>query len=364
MAVQSRSETKVTIGLCVKNSEKTLRQAIEKILDQDYPKELVEIIVVDGGSKDETVSIASSMISNSGMLFKFYCDNGEGLAKARQIVVDNACSKYVVWVDGDVLLDEHFIENQIVFMEQNLPVGVAFGRFIFRRNISTTLPAALEDLGKYAGSAEYARTRKQRWFPANDAYALRVEASKQVGGFDTKIKGAGEDVDFIRRMREKGWLTIVNEKAKYCTITRETWQDLWREQVWYGYGNHMLNHKYKDIRSLLYGNPLLSLYGGFKEGFKAFRLTSERRSFLLPLSFVFSATAKSYGYFKAHLQGYGHVRLSKHETNEGGRATERHTSHSQLLQPNMELQRYTAKPKPRNLRTPNTDARARNNRFK
>jgi len=307
MAIQSRSQTKVTIGLCVKNSEKTLGQAIKKILDQDYPREFVEVIVVDGGSKDKTVSIATSMISNSGMLFKFYYDNGEGLAKARQIVVDNACSKYVVWVDGDVLLDERFIESQVVFMEQDPRVGVAFGRFIFRGNVSTTLPAALEDLGRYTGSVEYARAGKQRGFPPNDAYVLRVEASKQIGGFDIKIKGAGEDVDFIRKMREKGWLTIVNEKAKYCIIARQTWQDIWRERVWYGYGNHMLNHKYKDIQSLLHANPLLSLYLGLREGFKAFRLTSKRKSFLLPLSYVFNATASSYGYFKAHLQGYGHV---------------------------------------------------------
>ena len=47
----------VTIGICVKNTEKTILDAINSILEQDYPTDLMEIIFVDDGSEDRTLSI-------------------------------------------------------------------------------------------------------------------------------------------------------------------------------------------------------------------------------------------------------------------------------------------------------------------
>jgi glycosyltransferase involved in cell wall biosynthesis len=49
---------KFTISIPTFNSEKFLPACLESIAAQDYPKELVEVIVSDGGSKDNSVSIA------------------------------------------------------------------------------------------------------------------------------------------------------------------------------------------------------------------------------------------------------------------------------------------------------------------
>src|SRR3990170_8335338 len=40
------------------NSEKTLEQCLNSIANQDYPQELVEVIIVDAGSDDRTLEIA------------------------------------------------------------------------------------------------------------------------------------------------------------------------------------------------------------------------------------------------------------------------------------------------------------------
>jgi len=307
MTSQSSSKTKITLGLCVKNSERTLKNCLERILDQNYPKGLIEIIVVDGGSKDKTMKIATSMISNSGVLSKFYSDNGKGLGSARQIVLDNTNSKYVVWVDSDVLISKDFVREQVEFMEQNPQVGVATGKYIYRE-AQSTLPAMLESLGKYVGSIEFTNTREHRGLPPNDASIYRVKSSKQVGGFDEKIKGASEDEDIIIRMRKKGWLIAVNEKAKYYAFPRETWQDLWIERSWFGYGKHYLGHKHRDLRVCRRSIPLIFFFVGFRVGLKAYKLTLQKKSFLLPLVYVFTTIAWWFGFIKGHIEGYGHER--------------------------------------------------------
>jgi glycosyltransferase involved in cell wall biosynthesis len=308
MAAQSRPETKVTIGLCVKNTEKTIKECLESILNQDYPKHLMEIIVVDGGSKDQTMNIITKMISSSGTVARFFCDEGKGLATARQIVLDNTKSKYIVWVDGDVLLSRDFVKVQTELMEHNPRIALATGKYDYRKGIQTTLPATLESLGKYVDSAEWARPGRHRGFPPNDASVYLVEASRQVGGFDKTIRGASEDEDIIMKMKNRGWLIALNVKAKYYALSRETWQALWTENVWFGYGKHFLSHKYKGMHVLMYVAyaPLIYFFVGFKQSLKAYKLTSQKKSFLLPLAYVFSTLALWFGFLKAHQHGYGH----------------------------------------------------------
>jgi GT2 family glycosyltransferase len=45
------------------------------------------------------------------------------------------------------------------------------------------------------------------------ATIARVAALKQIGGFDRRIKGAGEDVDIKIRMLIHGWDYLINDEA-------------------------------------------------------------------------------------------------------------------------------------------------------
>ena len=278
-------------------------------MNQEYPHELMEIIVVDGGSKDKTAHIAKRLISTSDIVSKFYSDNGEGLGLARQIVLDNTNSGYIVWVDSDVLISKNFVKNQVEFIEKKPQVGVATGKYIHRKAAQATLPAMLESLGKYVGSIEFTYAKNPRGLPPNDASIYRVEASKQVGGFDRKIKGAAEDEDIITRMKKKSWLVSVNEKAEYYAFPRETWSDLWTERSWFGYGKHYLSHKHGEFRAAIYINLLVFFFVGSKMGLKAYRLTLQKKSFLIPLAYVFCTMAWWYGFIKGHIDGYGHKKV-------------------------------------------------------
>ena len=306
MTAKNRSQSRITIGLCVKNSEKTIKECLESILDQEYPAHLMEIIIVDGGSQDNTTNIIMNLISSSNVIARFFCDEGKGLATARQIVLDNAKSDYIVWVDSDVLLSANFVMSQVKFMQSRHGISVAIGKFDYRKGIQKTLPAQLQSLSKYVGAIEWARSRKRRGLPPNDASVYLVKASKQVGGFDKTIKGASEDEDIISRMKAQGWLIAINERAKFYAFSRETWQALWAENIWFGYGNHFLSHKNKGINFFLRYLPLVYVYVGLKEGFKSYKLTLEKKSFLLPILSFFCTTSLLYGFIRAHQEGYGH----------------------------------------------------------
>ena len=48
----------ITVVMPTYNSEHTIEKALQSIRNQTYPQDSIEILVVDGGSTDKTLSIA------------------------------------------------------------------------------------------------------------------------------------------------------------------------------------------------------------------------------------------------------------------------------------------------------------------
>ncbi|UCG55345.1 MAG: glycosyltransferase [Dehalococcoidia bacterium] len=105
------TSAKVTIGMCVKNAEETIQDAIDSIIAQDFPHNLLMLIVVDGYSCDKTLSIIKARLSEVDFKYKIFFEK-QGLCQARQFVVDNAEGKYVIWIDGDMTIPKDFKGNK------------------------------------------------------------------------------------------------------------------------------------------------------------------------------------------------------------------------------------------------------------
>jgi len=119
---------KVTVGVCVRNCEGFVEEVIESIMNQDFPHELMEVIFVDDGSEDETLSIIKGHIPKMDMKVKVFHHEWKGLGYSRNVVVDNATGDFILWVDGDMVLSRDFVSGLVRFMEQNAKVGIAKGK--------------------------------------------------------------------------------------------------------------------------------------------------------------------------------------------------------------------------------------------
>lgn len=112
---------KVTIMIATFNSEKLLPRTLDAIKKQTYPKELIEILIIDGGSKDSTKEIAR----------KYGCKVLDNPKKepvnAKLIGMREASGKYFVTIDHDeVLQNPKSIENKVRLLQENPECKVAF----------------------------------------------------------------------------------------------------------------------------------------------------------------------------------------------------------------------------------------------
>jgi glycosyltransferase involved in cell wall biosynthesis len=267
---------KVTIGICVRNCESTVREAIESIIDQDYPRELLEVIVVDGYSNDKTVQILKEVLSHSNIKNYFFFEN-KGLGFAREIVVENANGEFIIWVDGDMILPKDFVRKQVEFMEQNPKVGIGKGRYGLLNEGS--IVAFLENIAYVASDLK--NNSSEPKLPGTGGAIFRVDAIRKAGGFDERLKGVGEDQDLAYRIKTAGW-HIKRTPAVFYERRVKSWKGLWRKYFWYGYGNYQLYQKNKNIFSLFHMNPITSFLAGLLYIKYAYEWTYSKHVFLLP----------------------------------------------------------------------------------
>jgi len=287
-----KRKIKLTVGLCVKNAEATVGEAVDSILNQDFPHELMELIVVDGYSKDRTLDIIKNKLRDSKIKLRIFCEQ-KGLAYARQIVVDNAQGDYIIWVDADMILSRDFARKQVSFMENNPKVGIAKGRYEMLKGNS--LVATLEDTEFFLSFRREGKAKVTSLGASGCIY--RVEAIKQVGGFDLNIKGAGEDLDIENRIKSAGWSLYITS-AVFYEKRRETWKSLWNEYFWHGKG---AAYSFKKNRKVINTYKMLPPVAIFMELLRvpiAYKLTRNMKVLLLPLHYVFKRIAWFLGFVK------------------------------------------------------------------
>ena len=281
--------------MCVKNCGATVKEAVESVIHQDYPHGDMELLIVDGFSSDDTLSVIEESISGTGIKMSVFQEK-EGLGSARQIVVDNAHGEYIVWIDGDMILSKRFISDQVEYMHRNRNVGIAKGKYwIHNKNGAESLVETLENTEFILHTMFEGETSSKSLGTSGCIY--RTKAILQAGGFDPKIKGVGEDMDAERRVRNAGWSIHVTPAVFYET-RRKTWASLWREYFWHGYGGYYLFRKDKDFIDYYKFFPPAAIVIELCRASTAYKLFNRKRVFLLPLHYIFKRVAWVFGFLK------------------------------------------------------------------
>ena len=102
----------VSVIIPVFNGEKYLKEAIESVLAQDYPRK--EIIVVNDGSTDNTTNIMKSFFPN----LRYVEQSNQGLGASRNMGVKNALGTHLAFLDHDDLWAPTKLTEQVKAWKQ------------------------------------------------------------------------------------------------------------------------------------------------------------------------------------------------------------------------------------------------------
>src|SRR2546423_5287978 len=140
-------EPLVSILIPAYNSQEWIKDTIQSALAQTWPRK--EIIVVDDGSRDQTLKIAREFESRK---VRVVTQPNQGAAVARNTAFSLAQGDYIQWLDADDLLECDKLEKQLCELGKATSprtlISGAWGYFIYRKRKARFVPTSLwSDLG-------------------------------------------------------------------------------------------------------------------------------------------------------------------------------------------------------------------------
>jgi glycosyltransferase involved in cell wall biosynthesis len=289
------NNTVLTIGLCAKDSEKTISLALESLSNQDYPHELMEIIFVDDGSRDCTLDLFKAFAKGTDIRTQIFSGPWRGLGVVRNTVLNNARGEFVLWVDSDEILTPSFVRKQVDLITRNPRVGIVVGQLGF---LPDENPVLVLDLIPYVLISLKRDWKYPSKVPGTGCTLFRLVAAKQLGGFNEKITGTGEDIELIGRMMHAGWEVMQGRAVFFESHGKMvTLKQLWNKYLNDGFHGRRLYATNKYF-SFLRINPLASFLVGILYFPLAWKVTERKVVVLLPFHFLFKMTAWFFGFCK------------------------------------------------------------------
>lgn len=175
----------VIIGI---NVEKVLPRCIESVLNSDYPQSKIEMIYVDGGSKDKSVEVANKYSALKIIeLNNMHPTPGSGRNAGWKVLN----TPFVQFLDADTELDSNWLRSALPYLF-NDEIAAVCGH---RRECNPD-----KNYYHMIGDMEWNyETGKCRYFGGDVLIKKKVLAS--TGGFDQNLI-AGEDPELSYRIRQ------------------------------------------------------------------------------------------------------------------------------------------------------------------
>jgi GT2 family glycosyltransferase len=207
--MESQVPYTVSIIIPAYNSRNVLQETLISLLNQNYPSEQYEIVVIDDASTDDT----KSLFENSGIFGKIkYIKHSKNLGRssARNTGILNASGDIIIFLDADN------VPNDDKFIAEHVKYHTKYSSIVVLGNVMYTPEYLKNSYNRYSwkrqpvnwDKIDYLNLSKNFFFAPSNA-SVRRNDLLEVGLFDEDFKFYGwEDRELGFRLR-KGGLTFV-----------------------------------------------------------------------------------------------------------------------------------------------------------
>ncbi|MCD6515409.1 MAG: glycosyltransferase family 2 protein [Candidatus Odinarchaeota archaeon] len=204
-----RSETMrplISIIIPFHNAQRTLKKALLSLIDQDFPKDNYEIILVDDGSTDNSVEEIRKVVTNSPVPVKIVQQKHKGCYSARNLGAKIARGEILAFIDADEVANPNWLRFLVQPFLHDENVHVVCGRVI--TDEKALLPpfhsAPIDSVGRFNGQIRFGTCN----------IAFRITTFAELGGFDEAfdpiLRG---DTDLGLRALRKGFKVLYEPRA-------------------------------------------------------------------------------------------------------------------------------------------------------
>jgi len=222
------------------NEENTIKETVESIFNSDYDN-IVEVIVINDGSKDKTVQVVKNL-QKKYINLRFLDKPNSGKADSLNQAIKIAKGEIIAVVDADSYPDKESIKKLVGYFDDTNVGAVTSAVFVRNK----------ENLLSKIQQIEYivlAWTRKlldfiDSVYVTNGPLSMyRKKFLLEIKGFDTKT--VTEDIEVTWHLLSKGYKSKMCLSAFVTTTSPSTFKKWWRQRERWGIGGLQAIFKYR-----------------------------------------------------------------------------------------------------------------------
>lgn len=242
----------VSIVIPCLNEETHIEGVVRAAMEQRYPRHLIEILVADGGSTDQTRAIIGRLSDEDPRVI--LVDNpGRFPSAGMNVAIRRARGKVIVRLDAHA---EYALDYVVASVDALRRTGAAnVGGAARARHTGPFQRALCAALGSKlgVGGSAYRDAAREGFVESVWGGAFRREAFDVVGLFDAKAR-TNEDAELNQRIIEAGGTVYLSRDVVAFYYPRSSFKALLRQYFSYGQGRArtLLRHgKLLSVRPLI-----------------------------------------------------------------------------------------------------------------
>ena len=249
----------VSILIPIRNESAYIQRCLQAVLAQGYPTELMEILIADGMSTDNTRLILQKIQSEQPHIKLI--DNPPGIVPTGlNSLISQAKGEVLIRVDGHCVIEPDYISNSTRHLKNDNVMGWAAMRSIGEDFTSEVIALAMSSkfgVGNSSFRTETGQTKLADTVPF-PAYTRAI--IEKVGLYDEELV-RNQDDEYNYRIREAGGKILLAQDVRSTYYSRGSLSKLWKQYFGYGFWKVRVLQKHPRQMSLRQFIPPLFVLG-------------------------------------------------------------------------------------------------------
>ena len=255
----------VSIIIPCLNEEKHIGYVIDAIADQTFPISLMEVLIADGGSLDNTINIIQSkQVELPDLKIKIVDNPKKIIPAALNQAIRASQGEIIVRMDAHAIPDE----NYVIFCVEDLSAKIADnigGLWLIQPGDSGWIAKSIAFAASHpfgVGDAKYRYSNKPAFVDTVPFGAFNRELFEKIGLYDENLL-ANEDYEFNMRIKQNGGKIFFDPRIKTKYFARATIPALAKQYWRYGFWKFQMLKKFPKTIRFRQAIPPIFVFGLF-----------------------------------------------------------------------------------------------------
>lgn len=224
---------KVSVIVPILNEELYIENCLESLLSQDYPRDYMEIILVDGMSTDRTLEIIQKYVEKYPFI-KLVKNEKKIIPCALNLGIKNASGGYIVRMDAHAFYEKDYISKSIEYLIKTGADNVGGPTRVEGKTFVQKVVAAAYSSPFALGGSKHYDDNFEGEVDTVSWGTFKKQFLIDIGMYDERLPKS-EDDDLNYRINKNGGKVFITPKIKSIYYPQNNFSGLFRQYFNYGF---------------------------------------------------------------------------------------------------------------------------------